>query len=76
MFQCEIRGGTEFRQEQVEQVFHVDERYIPVEHIPATVRARRGGKTFDAETAEGIRRRLHDEDRPRQRAVEMAGPAY
>jgi len=76
MFQCEICGGGEFRHEKVEEVFHVDERYILVEHIPASVCVRCGEKNFDAETTEDIRRRLHGEGKPQQRSVEMEVFAY
>nr|VFK19598.1 MAG: YgiT-type zinc finger domain-containing protein [Candidatus Kentron sp. LPFa]VFK34050.1 MAG: YgiT-type zinc finger domain-containing protein [Candidatus Kentron sp. LPFa]VFK58834.1 MAG: YgiT-type zinc finger domain-containing protein [Candidatus Kentron sp. UNK]VFK68593.1 MAG: YgiT-type zinc finger domain-containing protein [Candidatus Kentron sp. UNK] len=76
MFSCEICGGVEFHHEKVEEVFHVDMRYILVEHIPASVCVRCGEKTFDAETAEGIRRYLHGEGKPQRRSVEMEVFAY
>jgi len=75
MFQCEICGRIESRRDEVAEVFHVDGRYIPVEHIPATVCVHCGEKTFDAETAENIRRRLHGEGKP-LRSVEMEVFAY
>ncbi len=70
MSKCEVCGGSEFRREEVEEVFHVDKRYVLVEHIPATVCAQCGEKTFDAETTEGIRLMLHSQRAP-ARAVEM-----
>jgi len=75
MYKCEVCGGREFRQEEVEETFHVDGRYILVEHIPATVCTRCGEKTFDADTAEGVRRRLHGESKP-LRSVEMEVFSY
>nr|VFJ73006.1 MAG: YgiT-type zinc finger domain-containing protein [Candidatus Kentron sp. FM]VFJ73963.1 MAG: YgiT-type zinc finger domain-containing protein [Candidatus Kentron sp. FM]VFK21036.1 MAG: YgiT-type zinc finger domain-containing protein [Candidatus Kentron sp. FM] len=71
MIRCEVCGGTGFRHDAVEEVFQVDGRYILIEDIPATVCMRCGEKTFDAQTAEAIRRRLHGEGRA-QRSVEMA----
>lgn len=75
MSRCEVCSGREFRREEVEEVFHVDGRYVLVEHIPATVCVQCGEKTFDPETAEAIRRRLHGERKP-QRSVEMEVFAY
>jgi len=75
MRKCEICGGHEFRHEEVEDVFHVDGRYVLVEHIPATVCAQCGEMTFDAATAEGIRKMLH-EGRHASRKVDMEVFAY
>lgn len=75
MPKCEVCGGHEFRREDVEEVFCVDGRYMLVEHIPATVCAQCGEKTFDANTAEGIRRMLHERRQP-ARAVAMDVFAY
>ena len=75
MVKCDVCGGQEFRGEEVEEVFHVGGRYVLVEHIPATVCVQCGEKTFTAETAEGIRRRLHGESMP-QRSVAMEVFAY
>nr|VFJ60073.1 MAG: YgiT-type zinc finger domain-containing protein [Candidatus Kentron sp. FW] len=75
MIQCEVCGGTGLRPDEVEEVFHVDGRYILVEHIPATVCPRCGEKTFDTQTAETIRQHLHGDGKP-QRQVEMAVFAY
>ena len=70
MSHCQVCGGGTFRHEEVEEMFHLGDRYVLVEHIPAKVCVQCGEKTFDAETAEGIRRRLHGESKPR-RSVEM-----
>lgn len=75
MLKCEICGGREFRQEEVEEVFHVGERYVLVEHIPATVCAQCGEMTFSAATAEDIRKMLN-EGRRASRKTEMDVFAY
>jgi HTH-type transcriptional regulator / antitoxin MqsA len=75
MSKCEICGGRAFRQEEVEEVFHIDGRYVLVEHIPATVCVQCGEKTFDAATAEDIRKML-SEGRHASRKVEMDVFAY
>ena len=59
MSRCEVCGGRDFRREEVEEVFHVDGRYVLVEHLLATVCVQCGEKTFDPEAGEAIRRRLH-----------------
>lgn len=64
MSKCEVCGSREFRREDVEDVFHVDGCYVLVEHIPASICVQCGEKTFDAETAEAIRQRLHGESNP------------
>ena len=72
---CAVCGGSDFRQESVEEVFHVGGRYMLVEDIPATVCARCGEKTFDAATAEGIRHRLHGDGKP-ERSLTLDVFAY
>jgi YgiT-type zinc finger domain-containing protein len=64
MFKCEVCGGVQSRQEMVEDVFHIDGRYVLVEHIPATVCVQCGEKTFSRETAEGVRKMLHGAAKP------------
>ncbi len=75
MSKCEVCGSREFRREEVEDIFHVDKRYVLVEHIPATVCVQCGEKIFDAETAEGIRLIVHSQCPP-VRAVAMDVFAY
>lgn len=75
MSKCEVCGGHVFRREEVEEVFHVNGHYALVEHIPATVCMQCGEKTFDAETAEGIRKMLHERHQP-ARSVAMDVFAY
>lgn len=66
MPKCDVCGGRDSRHETVEEVFHVGDRYLLVEDIPATVCAKRGEKTIDAATAVGIRRRLRGESKFRR----------
>jgi YgiT-type zinc finger domain-containing protein len=70
MIKCEVCCNRNFRREEVEEIFHVDRRYVLVEHIPATVCVQCGEKTFDAATAEGIRQTLHGQRQP-TRSVAM-----
>ncbi len=72
---CEICGGREFHHESVEEFFHIDGRYMLVEHIPATVCLQCGEKTFDANTAESLRRMLHEHRQP-EREVPLGVFAY
>ncbi|MGB5062623.1 MAG: type II toxin-antitoxin system MqsA family antitoxin [Candidatus Competibacter sp.] len=69
MSKCEICGGHKVHREEVEEVFYVNGRYVLVEHIPATVCLQCGEKTFDAETAESIRRLLHGQSKPKRSTV-------
>ncbi|HHW75855.1 MAG TPA: YgiT-type zinc finger protein [Xanthomonadaceae bacterium] len=69
MSKCEVCGNHKFRRQEVEEVFHIDGRYVLVEHIPATVCLQCGEKTFDAETAESIRRLLHGQNKPQRSTV-------
>ena len=75
MFKCEVCGGTHARQDMVDEVFHIDGRYVLVEHIPASVCLHCGEKTFSRETAEGVRRMLHGEAKP-SRSLNLEVFAY
>jgi YgiT-type zinc finger domain-containing protein len=66
MFKCEVCGGTHARQEMVDEVFHIDGRYVLVEGIPAVVCAQCGEKTFSRETAEDVRLKVHGAASPRR----------
>ncbi len=55
MFQCSVCHHTVSREEPVEKMFHLDERYLLVEGIPAVVCARCGEPTFSRETTERTR---------------------
>jgi YgiT-type zinc finger domain-containing protein len=48
----------------VDEVFHVDGRYVLVERIPATVCAQCGEATFSREAVEAVRRDVHGAARP------------
>ena len=75
MPKCEVCGNREFRNEEVDEVFHVGGRYVLVERIPATVCVQCGEKTFDAVATESIRQLLH-EGRHAPRKVDMEVFAY
>ena len=67
MNKCDVCGNTTFRQQQVEEVFHIDDHLVMVEGIPARVCDRCGDATFDRETTESIRRMTHGEKSPTRR---------
>ncbi len=64
MFRCEVCHHTESREERVEKMFHVDERYVLVERIPAVVCARCGEPTFSRETTERTRTLVNGGTKP------------
>ena len=64
MFTCSICRAEESREELVDEVFQIDGKYILVDHIPATVCARRGEETFSRETTEKIRLLVHGKAKP------------
>ena len=61
---CDVCGNTTFRQEQMENVFHLEGHLVMVENIPARVCTRCGEETFDRKTTETIRRMVHGESQP------------
>ena len=76
MLKCEICGGREFRQEKVDDVFRVGSRHVLVEHIPATVCVQCGERSFDAATAESLRKKLNEGEQRSDRKVELEVFAY
>ena len=64
MFTCSVCSARESREEQVEEVFRIDRKYVLVDRIPATVCTRCGEETFSRETAERIRLMVHGQTRP------------
>ena len=68
---CPVCGAEQSRQELVEEVFHVDDRYVLVGRIPARVCVRCGEQSFSRETAERVRR-MADGDAKPIRAVPLA----
>ena len=69
MFKCHICGSTTGRTEFVNEVFTIDGRRVLVEHIPAQVCGRCGEPTFSRETAEEVRRLVHE--RPPAKTVPL-----
>ena len=61
MFKCHVCGAAAARKEFVNEVFTVDGRRVLVEHIPAQVCERCGEPTSSRETAEEIRRLVHEQ---------------
>ena len=64
MFTCSVCSASEIREEQVEEVFRIDGKYVLVDRIPATVWARCGEETFSRESTERIRLMVHGQTKP------------
>ena len=64
MFSCHVCGHNAAKPEFVSDVFEVDGRRVLVEHIPACVCEHCGEATFVRETAEQVRRLVHDSGPP------------
>lgn len=75
MFECHVCHARESRQELVDELFYLDHKPVMVEHIPATVCARCGEKTFSRETTEKIRLIVHGGAKP-VKAIAMDVFAY
>ena len=58
---CPICHAEESREEQVDEVFRIDGRYVLVGGISAVVCARCGEQAFSRETAEKVRAMVHGE---------------
>jgi YgiT-type zinc finger domain-containing protein len=61
---CTACGADRSRDELVDEVFRVDERYVLVGGIPARVCVRCGAQSFSRETTERVRRMLHGHAEP------------
>ena len=61
---CPACGADRSRDELVDEVFRVDERYVLVGRIPARVCVRCGEQSFSRETTERVRRMLHGHAEP------------
>jgi YgiT-type zinc finger domain-containing protein len=59
MVRCQVCDATEAHQVLVTKVFVINEQYVLVEGIPASLCARCGEATFSRETTERIRRMVH-----------------
>ena len=64
MFTCSVCGAGDSRKELVEEVFRIDDKYVLVDRIPATVCVRCGEESFSRETTERIRLMVHGRTRP------------
>ena len=61
---CTACGADRSRDELVDEVFRVDQRYVLVGRIPARVCVRCGEQSFSRETTERVRRMLHGHAEP------------
>ncbi len=61
MSECSVCNAQEIREELVDEVFHLDGRWVLVGGIPALVCGRCGEQTFSRETAEKVRLMVHGE---------------
>ena len=75
MFKCHVCGSTEFREELVNEIFHIDGKPVLVENIPAHVCARCGEEIFSRETTEKVRLIVHGKKKP-IKSVQMDVFAY
>lgn len=64
MFTCAVCGNNESKTEYIDDVFHIDGRYVLVEHIPAIVCRRCGEPSFSRETTEMVRKLVRSEKPP------------
>ena len=64
MFRCHGCGSTDWRVDQVNEVFQIEGEVVMVEHIPARICARCGEATFSQETTEAVRRLVHGDAKP------------
>ena len=61
MFLCVVCHGENGREELVEEVFKVDDQYVLVDGLPATVCERCGERSFSREITERVRLLVHGE---------------
>ncbi len=61
MSECSVCNAREIREEPVDEVFHVDGRWVLVGGIPALVCGRCGEQSFSREAAEKVRLMVHGE---------------
>ena len=64
MFTCAVCGAVESREELVNEVFQIDEKYVRIDHIPARVCIRCRDETFSCETTEKVRLLVHGQAKP------------
>ena len=58
---CPVCLAEDSWEELVDEVFHVDDRYVLVSGAPATVCSRCGEQAFSRETVERVRSMIHGE---------------
>ena len=61
MSECSVCSAQEIRDAFVDEVFHVDGRWVLVGGIPAEVCMRCGEQSFSPDTAEKVRLMVHGE---------------
>ena len=61
MSKCSVCNAQKIREELVDEVFHLDGKWVLVGGIPALVCGRCGEQTFSRETAEKVRLMVHGE---------------
>lgn len=64
MFQCHVCGSSEVQEKYITELFHIDDKPVMVEHIPAMVCVRCGEESFSRETTERIRQLVHGLGKP------------
>ena len=64
---CDVCGSEVFHAKCVDNIFHIEDRMVLVELIPARVCDRCGDATFDRQTVERVRRTVHDGTQPTRR---------
>lgn len=64
MFECEVCGTKQAREEWVTELFEIDGRRVLVENIPTLVCTHCGEPIFSRETTEKGRRMVHGEVEP------------
>ncbi len=64
MFRCHICGSQQAQENLVNEVFHLGDKPVLVEHIPAMVCIHCGEITFSRQTTEQIRQMVHSKVKP------------
>ena len=64
VFRCTVCGADGCHEERVEEVFHLGDRYVLVDNMPAVACNRCADMTFSADTVERVRVLVHGQTRP------------
>ncbi len=67
MFRCHVCGSTNAEHAHVNEIFHVDNKPVLVEGIPAAICRRCGERIFSRETMERVRKMVHESTEPSRR---------